>query len=211
MSVTRTQRTSMRRPVALALALALAASVPATTREARAQSAAPANSAAPAQTPSATPSAAPARPSIDAAFVGTWRLSTAGAEGIIHAAIDRAIAGMGFIAEPIARGRLRDRTRPHAWARIETFGDELAVTLEGRTPVRAPPDGSPRRGSTPQGEPYTVTTRLESSRIVQEFRLEQGGRRHVFALQPDGSLELRVRIFSDRLPRAVEYALTFRR
>jgi len=61
---------------------------------------------------------------------------------------------------------------------------------------------------TPQGEPFTLTHKVEGHRIVQSFSGPKGSKEAVYVLE-GGQLHLHVRIHSKHLPEDVTYALSF--
>jgi hypothetical protein len=65
---------------------------------------------------------------------------------------------------------------------------------------------------TRHGEISKVSQRFVGETLVQEFRGDEGARKVVWSLLPDGiTLRCRVVISSEHLPRPVDYTLTYRR
>jgi hypothetical protein len=65
---------------------------------------------------------------------------------------------------------------------------------------------------TRQGETSKLSQRFVGETLVQEFRADEGARRAVWTLLPDGNtLRVQVLISSKHLPRPVDYTLTYRR
>jgi hypothetical protein len=125
-------------------------------------------------------------------------------------AIERATEDLMFIGRGIARRRLRENTEPYERIRIEV--GSRAVTMITDVQWTTPVDGSPRRLRDAEGDTYRVSTHFDDDRLVQTvrddslrnvntFRLSEGGRR----------MRMHVHIEHDRLPRDVEYHLTYRR
>jgi hypothetical protein len=82
---------------------------------------------------------------------------------------------------------------------------------DGRV-FRSPENGGQASGRSVQNDPITFTQRFDGNRLVQVITSESGSRRSEFTLSADGqTLTMRVTLTSGSLPRALQYALTFRR
>lgn len=127
----------------------------------------------------------------------------------IERAIERSIADMNALIRGIARGRIADYTPVVRNLRIAVHGDLIAVSLDGRT-LRSNADGSRRDITMPTGDEGQITCRLQETRLTQSFLFDQGTRRHVFTLRPDGKLVLQVSMGSEQLPAPVSYSMRFR-
>ncbi len=164
--------------------------------------------------------AAPAAPQAEdlegarARFEGTWQLAvtSAQAQQTIEQGIERAIEGLPFYAQPIARDRLRSGTP--VIRRIElAFGGEgdVAVSFDGRR-YETPLGRTVARTRQGDGERLRVTQRLRpTGELEQVFEGASGTRWYVYTPRGDGQLRLDSTTNSERLPQPVHFALEYRR
>lgn len=164
--------------------------------------------------------AAPAAPQAEdlagarARFEGTWQLEVTPrqAQQTIEHGIERAIEGLPFYAQPIARDRLRSGTP--VIRRIElAFGEDGAVqvSFDGRR-YETPIGRTVARTRQGDGERLRVTQRLRpTGELEQVFEGASGTRWYVYT--PLGADEVRVdsTTNSERLPQPVHFALEYRR
>lgn len=130
----------------------------------------------------------------------------------IRPAIEQAIARMNFITRPVARGRLTRTNEPYRAITIRQSGEEISIITDDRAPIVARPDGNPARWQREDGEELDLTTRWDGPMLEQTFVAEDGQRRNVYSLAPDGdTLELDVTVTSPRLPAPLTYTLRYRR
>jgi hypothetical protein len=130
----------------------------------------------------------------------------------VPAAVERSVDGMFFIARGIAYDRLLKSSEICASYRFDLGGEKFSIAGSCRTPDVSPADGHEVDHRTRQGEDSKLSQRFVGETLVQEFRGDEGSRRVVWTLLPDGStLRAQVEISSKHLPRPVDYTLTYRR
>lgn len=155
----------------------------------------------------ALPAAATAQ---NPALPGSYTLD-AEASDPIKPAIEQAIAKMNFITRPVARGRLTRTNEPYGSITIRQAGEEISIITDDRPPIVVRPDGNAMRWQREDGEELDLTTRWNGPRLEQTFMAEDGERRNVYSLAPDGNtLELHVTVTSPRLPAPLTYTLRYR-
>jgi hypothetical protein len=128
----------------------------------------------------------------------------------IGRATDRSIADMNGLIRGLARMRLADYTPIVYNLRLAARGDAISISIDGHT-LRCNADGSPRDVTTPTGDDAQLTCRLAGTRLTQSYVFDQGTRRHVFTLRPEGKLVMQVSMGSEQLPAPLSYAMRYRR
>jgi hypothetical protein len=155
-------------------------------------------------------SAAPAL-SQSPSLAGTYAYVEADSDPI-KPAIEQAVAKMNFITRPIARGRLTRTNEAYRTLTISHTGPEVTIVRDAMAPIVAPADGNPIKWTREDGEVLDLTTRWVDGSLEQTFIAEDGQRKNVFALSPDGNrLEMRVTVTSPRLAAPLTYTLRYRR
>lgn len=145
------------------------------------------------------------------ALPGSYTLD-AEASDPIRPAIEQAIARMNFITRPVARGRLTRTNEPYRVVTIQQSGEEISIITDDRAPIVVQPDGNPMQWQREDGEVLDLTTRWDGPRLEQTFAAEDGERRNVYSIAPDGNtLELHVTVTSPRLAAPLTYTLRYRR
>ena len=130
----------------------------------------------------------------------------------VRPAIEQAVARMNFITRPIARGRLVRTNVPYQTITIRREGDQVTVITDDRAPIVATADGNPMKWTREDGEVLDLTTQWVDERLEQTFVAEDGQRKNVFSLGPDGdTLEMQVTVTSPRLSAPLTYTLRYRR
>ena len=130
----------------------------------------------------------------------------------VPAAVERSVDGMFFIARGIAYDRLLRSAEVCASYTLDLGGASFSVAGSCRTPDVSPADGREVEHRTKEGETSKLSQRLVGETLVQDFRGDEGARRVVWTLLPDGdTLRAQVVMSSRHLPRPVEYTLTYRR
>lgn len=130
----------------------------------------------------------------------------------VPAAVERSVDGMFFIARGIAYDRLLKSSEICASYRFDLGAEKLSVAGSCRTPDVSPADGREVDHRTKQNEESKLSQRFVGETLVQEFRGDEGARRVVWTLLPDGAtLRAQVVIISKHLPRSVDYTLTYLR
>ncbi len=130
----------------------------------------------------------------------------------VPAAVERSVDGMFFIARGIAYDRLLKSSQVCDRYTLDFGRGSVTVAGSCRTPDVSPGDGREVDHRTRQGETSKLSQRFVGETLVQEFRGDEGARRAVWTLLPDGNtLRVQVLISSKHLPRPVDYTLTYRR
>lgn len=111
---------------------------------------------------------------------------------------------------PIVRSRLKKANPIAARLCFERNGDELSVTMDARR-YRAPLNGKTVKVKGITGDELELRLEIGEYLVSQIFRGEEGGRVNAFYPTKAGGIEMRVRVFSERLPRSLEYGLSYRR
>jgi hypothetical protein len=144
------------------------------------------------------------------AMVGVFEIGP-GAAQEVERAIRAATEGGGFFIRTVGRRLLRERLRPMPVIRIaltdstasitDSSGDQLqtALTAGGSEEILF-------------GSGESVVTRWEGPVLVRTFREDDGIRRYRYSLESDrDTLHVHVYVEGSRLPRPVEYELTYHR
>jgi hypothetical protein len=133
--------------------------------------------------------------------------------GNVRAAIDRTVAGMFFIAQPIARGRLIKINPVPQHVRIRSGPDTISVAFDDGNPVVTPLSGD----TVPWSNPLThemdrAHVALVRDTVKQTIAAPDGQRTNAFIFSEGGKrLRLVVTVTSHQLPRPLIYELLFRR
>lgn len=130
----------------------------------------------------------------------------------IPAAVDHSVDGMFFIARGIAYDRLMKVCEICTSYRLSFGNDKVTVAGPCQLPDESPADGSEVDHRTKAGDTSKLSQRFVDGSLVQYFRGEEGARRVVYTLAPDGvSLAVQVTITSKHLPNPVDYTLSYKR
>jgi len=165
-----------------------------------------------------TTALAEASPPLDTAelrqrYTGQYRFAggTTEREGI-PAAVERSVDGMFFISRGIAYDRLMHVCEVCTTYRLSFTDSEVTVAGPCQLSDVSPADGSEVEHRTKAGDASKLSQRFVDGALVQEFRGEEGARRVVWTLGPDGvSLAVHVTITSKHLPHPVDYTLSYKR
>lgn len=147
------------------------------------------------------------------ALAGTWVYAGGEAELTqVEAAVERAVADMGFLARGFAAEALRVRARPR---------ERYTLTFEGATVSIVSPDHPVERGEV-AGPPVTVTDRfgdenqttfrVDQGALIEAGKSSDGSGETVFTPGADGrTLSVRRVMRSGRLSAPVDVTLSYRR
>jgi hypothetical protein len=139
---------------------------------------------------------------------GAWTLASA---PDLSQVIDAATAPMNFIARPIARSRLNQTNAVYRTIRIQPEPGGVSIQYDQRQPQHLRADGTSVPWTREDGEKFFISTRVDRDDLVQIYRARDGERTNVFHLDPASrTLTLKVTVTSPRLPRPLNYALTYR-
>jgi hypothetical protein len=128
----------------------------------------------------------------------------------IDRAIEDVVADMSFVTRPIARRRLKAAARVAERVRIDVDDDAITTELDGEV-YTAPADGKPIRVADSDGDKVELRMRATKSALEQRFSSDDGGKDNTFRLVGGTKMRLVVRIHSGKLPKDLEYELSYRR
>jgi hypothetical protein len=149
-----------------------------------------------------------------AEFTGTFELvpTPAQARSQIDQEIDAAVEDMFFAFRGTARSRLQKSTEPCQQIGFDIMADEIIGYCDDRVPTISPADGNTSVHINNEGDEFVLAQQVVGSQLRQVFGADDGLRRNVYELGPDGeTLTMRVTIEADRLPEPLTYSLTFER
>ena len=127
-------------------------------------------------------------------------------------AIRQATARLNFLLRPIARSRLRQTNARYQYIELLERADTIAISYEGRPPIRAPADGSKVDWQREDGEHFQVWMKREHDVLYHHFKADDGERLNEFRWSANGdTLWLAVTLNSPRLPQPVRYRLVYKR
>ena len=125
--------------------------------------------------------------------------------------VDQAVRHMNFLIRGIARGRLKGANEPIDRIEIRYPGDTVFVSLRADEPaVTSPRNGMAVPYRRADGEVVQVKTELSPGVIDQFFDSEDGDKRMVYRMRPDGLLALDVEVLSEKLREPFRYTWVFR-
>lgn len=130
----------------------------------------------------------------------------------VPAAVERSVDGMFFISRGIAYDRLLRNCEICSSYALSFTASQVIVSGPCQLPDISPADGGEVEHRTKLDETSQLSQRFVDGALVQYFRGEEGARRVVWRLDPDGeTLRVQTIISSKHLPRPVDYTLTYRR
>lgn len=146
----------------------------------------------------------------DAAMEGVFEVGP-GAGDQVERAIRAATEGGGFFIRTVGRRLLREKLRPLPVIHIALTDSTASITDSPGDPLQTPlTEGESDEGVLSSRE--SVVTRWEGTVLVRTFREDDGIRRYRYTLDPDhGSLRVHMHVDGSRLPRPVEYELSYHR
>jgi len=163
-------------------------------------------------TPQSPASSPPSLPSGEQRYAGTYAFAGSDGERAgIQKAVDSATEGM--VGKNIARTELmkRQEIRPTYTIRFDGKGN-VAVETPGYPPEVSPIDGTEVELKNKYGDVLENRTRFVDGALLQESRTHDGGGSTEFKLLPDGTSLRVTRVSkSPKLPRTVQYTLTYHR
>lgn len=130
----------------------------------------------------------------------------------LEAAIDKATDDMSFITRPIARSRLREKTKIRATMGFAFGGGNITWTASDVPAAVSPEDGS--YGSYKSGsDTLKLSQKINAAgQLLQSFVAEDGSRKNTYTLSADGkTLTVNIVLTSSKLPAPVSYALTYQK
>lgn len=143
-----------------------------------------------------------------ARFVGTFAFVGGEAERRARdAAIEDVVDDMNLFARPIARDKLRAGNEIAERLEIAVEGDAITVAFDGR-PFVAGLDGSPRRVKGILGDELDYHVEVAGTQLRQVFKGDRGGRSNAIRRQ-GGKVAIDVKVTSSRLPKPLQYRLTY--
>jgi hypothetical protein len=146
-------------------------------------------------------------------YAGEYRFAGGSAERAqVPEAVERSVDGMFFIARGIAYDRLLRNCEICSSYALSFAHGQVVVRGPCQLPDVSPSDGREVEHRTKLDETSQLSQHFVQGALVQDFRGEEGARRVVWSLEPDGeTLRVQVNISSKHLPHPVDYTLTYRR
>jgi hypothetical protein len=152
-------------------------------------------------------------PAVGQQFHGSYKYTGGSKQKAkIDVAIDKATEDMFPGIRGLARSRIREGNK--AWPRTEitVAGKFIKIEQVGHRAVTAPSNGIGVPVRSKHGDRAKVTHTVKGGKLIQKLVSDDGGRSNTYKLSEDGkTLQLTVRIWSDRLPQDVVYHLTYTR
>jgi hypothetical protein len=127
-------------------------------------------------------------------------------------AIEKVVQQMLFIKRPIARSKLKTRTKKATSWTFTTASGKIKAVAEGIMTWESPADGSAAAVKTSQGDDAKLTQKVAGNHLTQLFITEDGSRENDFVLGEDGvTLTCSVTMKSTQLPEPVRFVETFKK
>ena len=147
------------------------------------------------------------------AWVGSFQYAGGQSERkALDDAIEDIVQEMNFLIRPIARSRLKEANVVPGSIGFAKRGVELEIEMAGKRPLSAPVDGTAVFRTNSHGERIKVVQRVSQPKLHQHCSGSQGEREIHYVLDEDGKrLTAHITIRSERLPKPLQYRLTYRR
>lgn len=123
-------------------------------------------------------------------------------------AIDEVASDFNFVLRPIVRSRLEEANPVIERLCLARRGDAVTVSLDERK-YSAPLSGKPVKVTGITGDELALHLKVGKTSLWQIFQGDEGGRINGFGSTESGNVEMKVRVFSERLPRDLIYTLTY--
>ncbi|MHB1194228.1 MAG: hypothetical protein ACYC6F_14395 [Longimicrobiales bacterium] len=144
------------------------------------------------------------------AVAGTYELDQQNSDDV-KVAIREATEGAGFFVRNVGRRLLAEKLRPIPLLRIVLTDSAASITGDDGSPL-VTPLAPGKGGGEPLRQGEDVTTRWDGRDLVRVFREDGGVRQYRYSLDEDGrTLRVKIRVEGSKLPRPVEYVLTYGR
>ena len=144
-----------------------------------------------------------------ASMKGTWRYNAQASDNVMTA-INAAVNRMNFVTRPIARGRLNRTNQPYQRVVIDFTQQQVSITMDQRSVINTPANGTPIKWTREDGEVFDVATAWEGHGLKQTFKAEDGQRANLYTVSNDGrTLTLQVTVTSPRLSGPLTYRLVY--
>lgn len=145
-----------------------------------------------------------------AAMAGVFEVEP-GAGDEVERAIRAATEGGGFFIRTVGRRLLRERLRPLPVIRIALTDSTASITDSSGDQLQTALTAGGSEESL-LGSQESVVTRWEGPVLVRTFREDDGVRRYRYVIESDrDTLRVHVYVEGSKLPRPVEYELTYHR
>ncbi len=143
-------------------------------------------------------------------FLGTYEFAGGDSERRdLDQAIDSVVSSMNFLVRGIARSKLKKANPVIQTISIAQDATTMTVTLDDRV-YRAPLDGSKVGVKSILGDDMSMAYLIAPMMLSQLFTGDEKGRTNQFSATEAGCTML-VRVFASRLPKDLNYALSYRR
>ena len=151
-------------------------------------------------------------------FLGTYDFSGGKNDRqALTSAIDALAAEMSLLVRGQAKKRLNNLSAIQDWISFTAEEGPFTYTNASGAKWVGDCDGQPHEGTTMNGKQMTFTRSLSQNGdgllvLTEQRKVDRTRRTHRYVLSDDGnSLTLEIAFENDRLPRALEYALTYSR
>jgi hypothetical protein len=129
------------------------------------------------------------------------------AEDEVREAIERVVRQMSWFSRAIARRRLRASNEIPQTLRIERDGERVTIAFDGRE-RKVSVGGPPISVDGIHGDDLRYSLEIRGATLVQRF--DDGGSGRINEFRADGdAVMVKVRVYSDRLPKDVVYELRY--
>jgi len=153
-----------------------------------------------------------------AAFAQTWLgdyqwTATDAEKAAIEKAVEEGARQVNFALRSIARGRLRESTKPFQKITFAMDGHTLSMTRDDDTPVTGATDGSKIEWKRKDGKKFTVEQTLADNVLTQTFTDPDGNTRvnkHTFD-EDAKTMSLEITLNSSSLKTPLTYTLAYAR
>jgi hypothetical protein len=148
-----------------------------------------------------------------AALTGSYRFVGGQRErDAIREAIEDATADMLPGIRTLARTRLEESNPATDRVEIRVTSSLIKIDHVGFRSLTAPASGMAIPWKSGHGDRVKVTHKIVAGKLVQRLVGDDGGRENTYVLGGDGQkLAIRTRIWSKRLPKEVQYTLSYAR
>lgn len=127
-------------------------------------------------------------------------------------AIEDVVSEMNFIIRPIARSRLSDALYPAGDLDFSFDDTHVRFHNPATPPLRTPVNGAPTTWVNQEGARVKVSASFEGNTLRIYFRGDGGNSVYRYRFDPETErLHVRARITHERLPKPINFGLSYRR
>ena len=145
-------------------------------------------------------------------WLGNYQWSATDAEKVtVEKAVEDGAQQVGFLVRSIARGRLKETTKPFQKLSFAMSDQTLTMVRDDDTPITGTTDGSKIEWKRKDGKTFTVQQTLAENVLTQTFTDPEGNTRvnkHTFN-ETAQTMSLDITINSSSLKTPLKYTLTY--